>query len=174
MFELIFLLVIYIVIKNSLKNHNTTMMSSKLNTLFKIQNFSNISKNLSIPDITLISADSDGENNLFALKNTNSLFSLSDINNVYEYAQNEHIHNVILITPFSSFSTNILKQIKEYDIQVWDYNKLNSLIYSTNNTSILKTSNTSDDTCKIDNNQFNPIQEPTSFFKNILKKPDRL
>lgn len=74
----------------------------------------------------------------------------------------------------NAINNNLLEKIKEYNIQIWDNKKIDSLISSPSTSSILQTSNTSDDTCKIDNNQFEPIQEPTSFWKNLFKKPDRL
>jgi hypothetical protein len=95
-------------------------------------------------------------------------FSIMDINTIYEQAQKAHIHNVIILPlAYSAFSNTMLDKIKKYDIQVWDNNKINSLISSPNSSSVLSTSDTSDDKCHIDTNSFEPIQEPTSFLKKL-------
>ena len=145
-----------------------------LDTLFKVQNFHNISKDTSLPGILIIKASSHGENYLFAKKTNVPQFSLMDINIIYDKAQKDHIHNIILLHQPILLSKILLDKIKEYNIKIWDENKVNSLISSPATHSILSTSDTSDDTCKIDKNEFNPIQEPTSFLQNIFKKPDRL
>ena len=172
-FIFIFILYIYIKILPILNNQH--LNQNTLSTLFKVQNFHNISKDYSIPGISLITASSHGENYIFAKKNNISHFSIMDINKIYEYAQRLHIHNIVVLpAAYDSFTNIMLEKLKEYNIQVWDNNKINSLVSSPRTTSILSTSDTSDDTCKIDTNQFNPIQEPHSFWENILKKPDRL
>jgi len=170
---IILIIVIYVIYKKFSKQQPITFI--KLNTLFKAQNFHNIVKDSSISGILLITANAHGENFLFAQKNNMVQFSLMDINKIYEYAQRAHIHNIIILpSAYSSFSNTMLEKIKEYNIQIWDNNKINSLINSSNTSSILTTSDTSDDKCHIPPNQFNPIQEPTSFWKNIFNKPDRL
>ena len=49
---------------------------------------------------------------------------------------------------------------------------------SSHNYSVLRTSDTSDDTCTIDNDSFDPIQEetlkPHSLFSGLFDKPDHL
>jgi len=170
----IFIFIIYIYIKMLPILQNQHLNKDTLSTLFEVQNFHDISKNTSIPGILLITASSHGENYLFAKKTDMFPFSIIDINKIYEHAQKEHIHNIILLQQSHTLSNLLLEKIKEYNIQIWDQNKINSLISSPSTTSILPTSNTSDDTCKIDKNQFDPIQEPHSFLKNIFKKPDRL
>jgi len=170
------LFIIFIIYIQTQKNfQNQLLNSNTLNTLFKTQNFHNIIKNTSIPGLLLVEASSHGENYLFAKKNNMIQFSIMDINKIYEQAKKDHIHNIIILpSAYSSFSNTMLNKIKEYNIQIWDQNKINSLISSPSTHSILATSDTSDDTCKIDKNQFDPIQEPHSFWKNIFKKPDRL
>ena len=158
---IIFLIYIQVKTKNVNINKNT------LDTLFTVQNFHNIFNDASIPGILLIKASSHGENYLFAKKTNIINFSITDINTIYDYAQKEHIHNIIILQQFNTFSDIMLKKIKEYNIQIWDQNKINSLIHSPSTTSVLNTSDTSDDNCKIDTNYFNPIQEPSSFLKNI-------
>lgn len=170
----IFIFIIYIYIKMLPVLQNQHHNGNTLNTLFEVQNFHDIKANTSIPGITLINANSHGENYLFAKKTDMFPFSIIDINKIYEQGQKEHIHNIIILQQSHTFSNILLEKIKEYNIQIWDNSKINSLISSPSTNSILPTSNTSDDTCKIDTNQFNPIQEPNSFWKNILTKPDRL
>lgn len=167
-------LLFYIPISTITNRKNTNIISNSIDTLFKIQNFHNIRKDNSFPGLSLIYADSSGENYLFAQKTSMIPFSIMDIHTLYEQAQKSHIHNIIVLQLTASLPNNILNKLKEYNIQIWDQNKINSLIYSPNTSSILSTSDTSDDTCKIDKNQFNPIQEPHSFLKSIFKKPDRL
>ena len=170
---LITIIIIYIIYKKFAQKQNIT--SNKLNALFEAQNFHNITKDISIPGLLLITASSHGENYLFAQKNNMVQFSIMDINTIYERAQKAHIHYIVIFPlAYSTFSNTILEKIKNYGIQIWDNNKINSLIYSSNSSSVLSTSDTSDDKCKIDTNSFEPIQEPTSFWKDIFNKPDRL
>lgn len=171
-FFFIFIIYIYIGMQKVLQNQNIN--PNTLNTLFEVQNFHNILNDNSIPGISLIKASSHGENYLFAKKNNMLQFSIIDINIIYEKAQKEHIHNIILLNQYHTFSNLLLEKIKEYNIQIWDQNKINSLISSPRTNNVLSTSNTTDDTCIIDKNQFDPIQEPHSFLENIFKKPDRL
>lgn len=174
MFEFIIVIfIIYIVFKKSVQSQS--IASAKLNALFKAQNFHSITKDLSIPGLLIISSSSHGENYLLAQKNNMVQFSTMDIDNIYEKAQKLHIHNIVVLTPsHTSFSNHLLEKIKNYDIKIWDDNKINSLIASSNSTSVLSTSDTSDDKCKIDSNSFEPIYEPTSFWKKFFTEPDRL
>ena len=170
---IIAIFIIYIIFKKI--SQNQTISSYKLNALFKSQNFHSISRDLSIPGLLIISASSHRENYLLAQKNNMVQFSTMDIDNIYEKAQKLHIHNIVVLTPsHTSFSNHLLEKIKNYDIKIWDDNKINSLIASSNSTSVLSTSDTSDDKCKIDSNSFEPIYEPTSFWKKFFTKPDRL
>lgn len=170
---LITIFIIYIIYKKFAQKQNIT--SNKLNALFNAQNFHNITKDMSVPGLLLITASSHGENYLFAQKNNMIQFSIMDINTIYERAQKTHIHNIVILpSAYSSFSNAMLEKIKKYDIQIWDNNKINSLISSPNSNSVLSTSDTSDDKCHISPSNFEPIQEPTSFWKNIFNKPDRL
>lgn len=170
---LITIFIIYIIYKKFAQKQNIT--SNKLTTLFNAQNFHSINKDTSIPGLLLITASSHGENYLFAQKNNMVQFSIMDINTIYEQAQKAHIHNVVILPlAYSAFSNTMLEKIKKYDIQIWDNNKINTLISSPNSNSVLSTSDTSDDKCQISPSNFEPIQEPTSFWKNIFNKPDRL
>lgn len=173
MFEFfIFIVFLYITFK-VVSKQGVSLSSSYINRLSNIQYFSNMSQDTSIPGLTLFTGNAKGENHLFATKNTSSQFTSADIDRIYEKGKQEHIHNIIIYTSYISVPDNLLSKIKEYNIQIWDNKKLFSLINNPT-TSILQTSNTSDDTCKIDTNSFEPIQNPQSTWKSFFKKPDRL
>ena len=109
-----------------------------------------------------------------------------DIEKLYAIAQGLHIHTVVLATRNPITTTNsIYKKIREYGIDVWDFQKLTALATAqssanaTHSYSVLKTSDTSDDHCKIDPSSFNPIQDEkaaktSSLFSGLFDKPDRL
>lgn len=169
---IIFILLIFFIVSYVLIKNQNSFLSPKLDLLFKKEHFSNISKQYT-SNIAFISASNRGDNYLFAFKRTSYPYSSFDITAIYEKAQKDHIHNIILLTK-TTLSKNILDKTKEYDIQVWDSNKLDSLIFTTESTSILQTSDTSDDNCTIDSEQVDAIQEPKSFLENLLEKPTRL
>lgn len=174
MFNLIIIIIVISLIYKKFAEKSTVTLN-KLNALFKAQNFHDITKDMSIPGLLLITASSHGENYLFAQKNNMAQFSIMDINLIYERAQKAHIHNIVIFPlAYSSFSNAMLEKMNQYDIQIWDNNKINSLIYSPSSTSVLSTSDTSDDKCQINPSNFEPIQKPTSFWKNFFNKPDRL
>ena len=79
----IFIVFLYIIIK-SVSNQGITLSTSYMNRLFQIQHFSNISKDFSIPGLTLFTGNAKGENYLFATKNTSSQFTSTDIDRIYE------------------------------------------------------------------------------------------
>ena len=173
MFDFIItIFIIYIVFKKIIKSQ--TISSNKLNDLFDAQNFHSITKDFSISGVSITSASSHGENYLFAQKNNMTQFSTMDITAIYEKANKFHIHNIVLLTSSTDVPSHLLKKIKEYNIQIWDKNKIDSLIYSAHTNSVLSTSDTSDDKCKITTDNFEPIQEPHSFLHTFFTKPDRL
>ena len=171
-FYIILAILILSIISYTLIKNQNSFLYPKLDMLFKKEHFSNISKELT-STMNFISASNRGDNYLFAIKRTSYPCSLFDITAIYEKAQKDHIHNVILLTK-TTLSKNILDKLKEYDIQVWDNNKLDSLIFTTESTSILQTSDTSDDNCHIEPEQIDAIQEPKSFLENFLEKPSKL
>jgi len=162
--------IIYIV----LKKKSNIFTNHKLNLLLKTQDFSNISMQTITNGIKIITANSRGENHMFALSNNQYILSTSDIDRIYEYAQKLHFHNIIIVVNSISFSSTTLKKIKEYGIQIWDNKKIDSLISSPGTAHILHTSDTSDDKCKIESNQPSPIQPYTPFWKDMFKRPNRL
>lgn len=212
MFEIVFfLIIIYIVFKrtNTLSGTKTLTL---LNKALRNQEFTNIKTIFTSPAMNFVTGDANGENFIFAFKNNNIQFNINELTTLYEKAQKMHIHNIVIINSSKAgFSNMIQQKISDYNIEVWDLNKLSSLAlanngaidsssfnnsaYSTtasyatrtshtaniphasNANSVLRTSNTSDDKCKIDTNSYDPIQEASnksSFFSNLFKKPERL
>lgn len=150
---------------------NNTSASTRITSELITARFSNVSKVYTDIYITIYSCDKSGENFLFALQNRSSSFSLNDITHLYEKAEKLHIHNKILITD-SSINPYLSPKIEEYNIDVWNKEKLLEVCNQNSNysSSPLKTSNTSDDTCEIDVNSNDPIKENPSFkFNDIFK-----
>lgn len=179
-FIIFFIFICYYILKNSNVGIKT-LFSTYMNYM------SNMKLLYSDGSILLYRGDKDGENFVFALKNNSSTFSSTDIYTLYEKAEKLHIHNKILITdyPIDSSST-IYKKVREYKIAVWNSSKLSSLInaeygenssYTPSSSSALKTSDTSDDNCDIDESN-DPIQDGAfnthGIFSLLGNKPDRL
>ena len=221
MFELIFIFILIYFFSKKNKNITNTNIYPLLNRVFQAQQFTNINKIYTTPIINYVTADANGENFIFAFKNNTTHFTINELESLYEKSEQLHIHNIVIINTSKVMFSDALKQkIKDYNIDVWNMNKLLSLCSnmhvnnahsnsnSPNNIShsnsnkitnvtvsnssygqnsynkttttayVLRTSNTSDDTCKIDSNSFDPIQENTGknggFFSNLFKKPERL
>lgn len=181
---LIFYAIIFYIVYISVKG-NLSSPYSLLNRVFLTQEFSNISNVYSTSALSIIRADKSGENYIFGVKKDASLFTVRDIEKIYAIAHGLHIHTIVLAVkaPITS-SNSMYRKIREYKIDVWDAQKLSALASeqssanSSHSYSVLKTSDTSDDTCKIDNNSFDPIQEetlkPHSLFSGLFDKPDHL
>lgn len=170
-----FLLFIFIIVMMAISTN--TSLSSYSSALKIIRtHFSNVSILYSDYSITLCRGDKSGENFLFAIKNNSSSFSLQDIENLYEKAEKLHIHNRILITDLPINTTTIIaKKLKEYEIDIWNSTKLASISSpntntstSTYNSSALKTSDTSDDDCYIEEDLNDPIQDGTFHTHSIF------
>ncbi len=184
MFNLIIYAIIFYMIYKSVKG-NLGSAYSLLNKVFLVQHFSNISNVYSTSSLSIIRADNNSENYVFGVKKDGTLFTVRDIEKIYAIAQGLHIHTIVIAvkTPITS-SNSIYRKIREYNIDVWDVQKLAALASeqssatSSHKYSVLKTSDTSDDTCKIDTNSFDPIQEetlkPHSLFSGLFDKPDHL
>lgn len=181
---LIFYCIIIYVIYKSIKG-NLGSAYSLLNRVFLVQEFSNISNVYSTSSLSIIRADKSGENYVFAVKKDATLFTVRDIEKVYAIAQGLHIHTIVIAVKAPITNTNsIYRKIREYNIDVWDIQKLTALASeassatSSHNYSVLRTSDTSDDKCHIDKNSFDPIQEktlkPHSLFSGLFDKPDHL
>lgn len=179
-----YILIIYFVFKYIIKIAASTY--DLLNKVLAMQEFSNISTVYSTSTLVIIRADNHGENYLFGVRKDGYSFSVQDIEKLYSIAQNLHIHLVIIATKTSISSTNsIYRKIREYGIDVWNEEKLKSLASeassatSSHSFSVLKTSDTSDDTCEIDSNSFDPIQDEYkvkthNLFSGLFSKPDHL
>lgn len=133
--------------------------------------------------ILLYTGDKSGENFIFAVSNTSYPFSYKDICTLYEKAESLHIHNKILITDQTiTTSSTLYKKLIEYDITIWNSKKLKSLMNDADSnlsysSSPLKTSDTSDDTCDIDDTPYDPIQDGSfnthgifSIFNNKIER----
>lgn len=184
-FFFIFIIAYYIYLSN-----NYYSPYALLKKVFLVKRFSNIATVATYNNFYLIRADADGENYLFGVKNNSAHLTNSEILKLYEYAHKAHIHSVVLVTFYPISSNTNYRKLKQYGIEVWDYKKLIALSASTtpntssssngaisNTYSILKTSDTSDDKCKIDKNSFDPIQDGSlseGLFSAFFDKPTRL
>lgn len=177
---LFFIVIIIMVCANSTSGSLSFYGSAQKSIRAK---FSNVSIPYSDYSLTLCRGDKSGENFLFAIKNSFSPFSLQDIEKLYEKAEKLHIHNKILITDFPIDNTTITqKKLKEYEIDIWNSKKLASIsephASSPYDSSALKTSDTSDDNCYIEEDLDDPIQDGTfhthSIFSIFNSKIERL
>lgn len=129
----IFLIVFFILRQNSNLATNTL---SKLYRIFNNQQYANVKTLLKTNTLHLITADNNGENFLFALKNSAVQFTTTDIITIHNHAENAHIHNVIIVTPLNNISSSIVRdKIKEFEFKIWTGNKLNALAVNNTNTS---------------------------------------
>ena len=181
---IIYILIIYWIFKYAVKASSSAY--SLLLRALAIQEFSNISNVYSNSTLAIIRADTKGENYLFGARKDGANFTVNDIEKIYTIAQGLHIHTVVIATKLAIPNTHsIYRKIKEYNIDVWDLAKLTALATAQSSAnashsySVLKTSDTSDDHCKIDPSSFNPIQDEraaktSSLFSGLFSKPDRL
>lgn len=173
---------IFYVSKSTASATSTVQLLSKV---FKAQGFANQKTVYYSSNLNIIRADANGENYLFAYRNDSYIPTTTDISKLHDLAQKLHIHSTVLVsyTPIPNTHPSYRK-VREYNIDVWDYSKLLALTKTFDATKptetthhILRTSNTSDDTCKIDTSSYDPIQEnPISetIFSGLFNKPDRL
>lgn len=176
---IIFIAVLYVIIKYSQKGNNMyngVASSIKLIRLLKEQGFSNIKTKQLNGNITLITADNLGENFLYAMRNDITSIIPSNVETIYEYSKKAHIHNTIIVVKSlkNGMTINAASKAKEYNLDVIEENELIKKL-NNNEASILKTSDTSDDTCEIDYSaNEDPISNKPSILKNLFKGPDRL
>lgn len=183
---IIVLFILFLVFKKmGINFSDMTNTMSILTKALKNQQFSNIKTLSNSNNLSLITADSHGENYLFALKLNSISFGATEIDTIYDKATKFHIHNVVIINKDAILPTSPLgKKIASYEFELWNYAKLISLARNSNNSSstytksVLRTSNTSYDKCKIDNNPVDPIQSGSSkshsLLGNLFQKPNRL
>lgn len=168
-------ILIFILLKISSKSKKQNV-NTLLSEVFEVQHFSNIkTSSFSDKKMSVIDASSHGENYIFGIRN-NTLFLPGEIDLLHKLSEKEHIHNVIIVTSSENFiPSNTLVKIKNYGMEIWNTEKLNSLLNE--NISTLKTSDTSDDTCDIDENKDDPIDNSpkvNTFLGGLFNKPDRL
>ena len=169
-------LVLFIIIICVIKNSQTKNSNFRRDDLKKY--FSNLQMVLNTSNITLYKGDKSGENFLIAVKYSSTPTSNLELAKVYEISEKFHIHNKILLSNENIASNPSLdKKLREYDIRVLNSSSFQKLINNSESLSVLETSDTSDDTCDIDEStspikyeKFN-VHSILSFFRN---KPDRL
>ena len=180
---IIIIFIIYYIYKKANQKSSKTLLYE----MFKFQRFSNIKEIAYEGDIVYIRADGKGENFLFVVKNMPTGITQNLINRIKEKSNQLHIHNVIFVT--SSLSdVNIIRTLKTNNIKYWDNATIKSFLIPNLDTenainnvpepTILSTSDTSNDKCKIEKSSFDPIQEGEhkvgSIFSGLFDKPDRL
>jgi hypothetical protein len=153
-----------------------------LNKIIREKNFSNVKRIFIINNLEIYQADSDGENFLLAFKNSNVQFSGNDIDVLYEKSKKFHIHNIIVISNSPIPTTSVAyKKIKDYGIDIWNNQETEEVTKNTvsyKSSSVIKTNNTSNDNCDIDDDPFDPIQDGTfhthSLFSIFNDKTEKL
>ena len=176
---IIFIVILYIIIKYSQKENNMyngVVSCTKLIGLLKKQRFSNIKIKQLNGNITIITANNLGENFLYAMRNDITSIIPSNVETIYEYSKKAHIHNTIIVVKSleNGMTVNAKSKAKEYNLDVIEENELIKIL-NQEEASILKTSDTSDDTCEIDYSQnVDPISNKPSILKKLFKGPDRL
>lgn len=171
---IIFIVILYIII--SKKQINGVISLNRLINLLKKQRFSEIKTKQLNGNITIITANNLGENFLYAMRTDVTSILPSNIETIYEYSKKAHIHNTIVVVKSltGGITDNAKGKAKEYNLDVTEESELIKML-SQERASILKTSDTSDDTCEIDYSQnVDPISDRTSIFKKLFKGPDRL
>ena len=174
---IIFIIILYIVIsKNVMYKYNEGVSVAKLINLLKKQRFSEIKTKQLNGNITIITANNLGENFLYAMRNDTISIIPTNIETIYEYSKKAHIHNTTVIVKSlnDGITDNAQNKAKEYNLDVVEGNELIKML-NQENASLLKTSDTSDDTCEIDYSQNeDPISDKPSILKKLFKGPDRL
>ena len=171
----IYLFIMFIVI---IKFINTVREKSLPNQQKLMMNFSNVQKLFTTSTMTIYKGDRSGENFLLAIKFPYKPISKLDLSTIYDIAEKNHLHNKILISNENvSSNPNLNKELKKYDIRIVNSLDFQKNMGSSNSSSILTTSDTSDDHCNIDEPN-NPIKYINSDSKGIFSifrnKPDRL
>lgn len=176
-FEFLFVIgffYIMIVVAKKSASTNTGFSEKTLKLYFSnVEKIGNTSANM-----TFYRGDKAGENFLLAIKYWNIPLSNLDISAMYDVAQKFHLHSKIIFTNENiNMNPSLVKKLKEYDVQVMNSADFKNLINGSNTVSVLKTSDTSDDDCPIDEST-NPIKYEKSGVRSILSffrdKPERL
>ena len=184
------IIIIIFVIVYICKKLSSKSPKNLLYRVLSVQRFTNIREIPFDTELSFITADAKGENFLFAVKNYNSAITKNFIDKIVRKSQQLHRHNIILVVSNLTDDVTITKYLKVNNIKVWDTTTLMSFLDSNidnenvytnkpiSNSQILSTSDTSDDTCKIESSSYNPIQEGEgkvlSIFSGLFDKPDQL
>ena len=170
---IILIIILYIISKKEINKHNEGISLNKLIKLLKEQRFSEIKIKQLNGNITIITANNLGENFLYAMRNDITSILPSNIETIYEYSKKAHIHNSIVVVK-NGITANAENKAKEYNLDVIKESELIKML-NQEKAAILKTSDTSDDTCEIDYSQNeDPISNKSSLLKKLFKGPDRL
>ena len=171
---IVMIFVIYFIYKSYMPSNNNFL---SFKTLLQKKGYGNIIEVSHDSTQSLITADYNGENYVFALIKPGNVVSVNNIIQLTEYATKNHYHNLILVPGNSFISDTAQNAIGKYNIEVW---KNTNFSFSKNN---IKESTINS---KIDNiNSFNtssdiddPIQDGTkanSIFGNLFgNKVDKL
>lgn len=173
---IIIILLCNIISKKEINNYNERVSLDKLIRLLREKEFSEIKTKQLSGNITIVTANNLGENFLYAMRNDITSIIPSNVETIHEYSKKAHIHNSMIVVKSlkNGMTVNADNKAKEYNLDVIEENELIKVL-SQENASILKTSDTSDDTCEIDYSQNeDPISDKPSMLKNLFKGPDRL
>jgi hypothetical protein len=170
----IIILLLYSIIEINMNNKRFSL--DELIRLLKEKEFSEIKTKQLSGNITIVTANNLGENFLYAMKNDITSIIPVNIETINEYLKKVHIHNAIIVVKSlkNGITIEADSKAKEYNFDIVEENELIKIL-SQENTPILKTSDTSDDTCEIDYSQNeDPISDKPSILKKLFKGPDRL
>ena len=171
----IYFLIIFIIVLNIISK---VPKKDFFNEKKLIMNFSNVEKLYTTSTMNIYKGDKSGENFLLAIKLPYKTISNLDLSTIYDIAEKNHLHNKILISNENiSSNPNLSKELKKYDIRILNSFDFQRMVIGLGSSSILTTSDTSDDDCDIDEPN-NPIKyersDSNSIFSIFRNKPDRL
>lgn len=152
------LIIIIFVIYTLYKKYNTSSYFNLVSLLQK-QGFRNLLIIQQNQTNYWLRADFHGDNYLFNVIKGNSAISDTILHPFIEYATKNHFHNLILVPGNSIISSISQKTISEYQIEIWNQEKINELSHQENPSAIVKTSPVHD-SCKIEPSE-DPIQDGT-------------
>lgn len=169
-FFILFIFVIVYVIKKASSSSSYSYFNERKVRMY----FSNVEKVFTSSTIALYKGDKSGENFLIAIKLTYSPISNLDLSTIYDVSVKYHIHNKILLSNEDISSNQLLsKKLKEYEIRVIGAYEFQNLMNGSS--SVLETSNTSDDNCHIDeaNNPIKFVEPKFNIFSILKSKQDK-
>ena len=173
--SIIYFFIIFIIVINIINKSKTNMFPDEQKLK---ENFSNIERVFSTSTMTLYKGDKSGENFLLAIKSPSRPTSKLDLSTIYDIAEKYHLHNKILFTNENiSSNPSLNKGLKEYNIRALNSFDFQNIMNGLGSSSILETSDTSNDNCNIDEST-SPIKyeksDSNGIFSFLKNKPDRL